>query len=150
MDFDYVVVPSGSGGTHAGFLVGIWGNNMNIPVLGISVSRKTEVQIEKLYPLIESVAEHVGCSAPPKDKVIVYDEYVGEGYGRPTDGMKEAVQLMAQTEAILLDSVYTGKQMAGLIDLVRKGFFKPSDKVLFLHTGGSPSLYHYSNLVLSD
>jgi D-cysteine desulfhydrase len=150
MDFDYIVVPSGSGGTHAGFLVGVYGNNMNIPVLGVSVSRSTDVQIEKLYPLIKSVATHVGCPIPPMEKVIVYDEYVGEGYGRPTDGMKEAVQLLAQTEAILLDTVYTGKQMAGLIDLVRKGFFKPTDKVLFLHTGGAPSLYHYSKSVLPD
>jgi D-cysteine desulfhydrase len=150
MDFDYVVVPSGSGGTHAGFLVGVWGNNMNIPVLGVSVSRTTDVQVEKLYTLIKSVAAHVGCSVPPKDKVIVYDDYVGEGYSRPTEGMIEAVQLLAQTEGILLDPVYTGKQMAGLIDLVRKGFFKPSDKVLFLHTGGAPSLYHYSDVVLPD
>lgn len=150
MDFDYIVVPSGSGGTHAGFLVGVWGNNMNIPVLGVSVSRTTDVQVEKLYTLIQSVAKHVGCSVPPKDKVIVYDDYVGEGYARHTEGMIEAVQLLAQTEAILLDPVYTGKQMAGLIDLVRKGFFKPSDKVLFLHTGGAPSLYHYSEAVLPD
>jgi len=150
LDFDYVVVPSGSGGTHAGFLIGVWGNNMNIPVLGVSVSRTTDVQVEKLYKLIKSLAAHVGCSVPPKDKVIVYDDYVGEGYSRPTEGMIEAVQLLAQTEGILLDPVYTGKQMAGLIDLARKGFFKPSDKILFLHTGGAPSLYHYTETVLPE
>ncbi len=148
LDFDYVVVPSGSGGTHAGFLVGIHGNNMNIPVLGMSVSRKQDVQTEKLYKLVKGTAEHVGCPVPPRESIIVYDEYVGAGYSYSTPEMIEAIQLLAQTEAILLDPVYTGKQMAGLIDLVRKGFFKPTDKVLFLHTGGSPSLYHYADAVL--
>ena len=78
----------------------------------------------------------------------MYDEYVGAGYSLPTPGMIEAVQLLAQTEGILLDPVYTGKEMAGLIDLVRTGYFKPTDKVLFLHTGGSPALYAYSDVVL--
>ena len=148
LDFDYLVVPSGSGGTHAGVVVGVYGNNLNIPVLGITVSRKKDVQEELIYNLVKTTAVHVGCAVPPRENVICFDEYFGTGYSRPTPGMIEAVQLLAQTEGILLDPVYTGKQMAGLIDLVRKGYFKQTDKVLFLHTGGSPALYAYSDVVL--
>jgi len=148
LNFDYLVVPSGSGGTHAGIVVGVYGNNLNIPVLGMNVSRKKEVQEELIYNLVKNTAAHVGCATPPRESVICFDEYVGAGYSRPTPEMTEAVQLLAQTEGILLDPVYTGKQMAGLIDLVRKGYFKPTDRVLFLHTGGSPALYAYSENVL--
>ncbi len=73
---------------------------------------------------------------------------MGEGYSRPTAGMVEAVQLLARTEAILLDPVYTGKAMAGLIDLVRKGYFKKNENVLFVHTGGSPALFAYTDVTL--
>ena len=148
LDFDHIVVPSGSGGTHAGFLVGIVGNNLNIPVHGVNVSRKRDIQTDLIHNLCKLTAEHVGCAAPDRSLVNCYDEYVGAGYSRPTAGMIEAVNLLARTEGILLDPVYTGKQMAGLIDLVRQGFFKPTDKVLFLHTGGSPALYAYMDVVL--
>ncbi|KAF0197205.1 MAG: D-cysteine desulfhydrase [Bacillota bacterium] len=148
LDFDYLVVPSGSGGTHAGIVVGVYGNNLNIPVLGMNVSRNKDVQEELIYNLVKTTAAHVGSAIPPRERVVCFDEYVGAGYSRPTPGMIEAVQLLAKTEGILLDPVYTGKQMAGLIDLVRKGYFKAADKVLFLHTGGSPALYAYSDVVL--
>ena len=75
--------------------------------------------------------------------IVCFEEYVGEGYSRPTDAMVEAVELFARTEAILLDPVYSGKAAAGLIDLVRKGHFPEDANVLFLHTGGSPVLYAY-------
>lgn len=80
----------------------------------------------------------------------VYDEYVGPGYSLPTDQMVEAVQLMARTEAILLDPVYSGKAMAGLIDLIRKGIYKKGENVLFVHTGGSPALYAYTDVMLKE
>ncbi|MGE5653997.1 MAG: pyridoxal-phosphate dependent enzyme, partial [Bacillota bacterium] len=149
LDFDYIVAPSGSAGTHAGVVVGVYGNNLNIPVLGMNVSRKKEVQEELVYNLVKRTAEHVGCPVPPRESVVCFDEYVGAGYSRPTPGMVEAVKLLARTEGILLDPVYTGKEMAGLVDLVRRGFFKKDDKVLFLHTGGSPALYAYTDTVLA-
>ncbi len=148
LDFDHLIVPSGSGGTHAGMLVGVLGNNLNIPVIGMNVSRKKDIQEELIYNLAKVTATHVGCPQPSRDSVVCFDQYVGEGYSRPTAGMIEAVQLLANTEGILLDPVYTGKQMAGLVDLVRQGYFKQSDKVLFLHTGGSPALYAYMDIVL--
>ncbi|MBT9133706.1 MAG: L-cysteate sulfo-lyase [Firmicutes bacterium] len=148
-NFDYIVVPSGSGGTHAGVLVGVEGTHLNIPVLGINVSRPNALQEKLIYDLAVATATHVACPAPERDKVRCYDSYVGAGYSRPTPAMAEAVTLLARTEGILLDPVYTGKQMAGLIDLVRGGFFAPTDKVLFLHTGGAPALYHYRGQVLA-
>ena len=75
--------------------------------------------------------------------MVALDDYVGPGYSLPTNGMVEAVKLLASTESILLDPVYSGKAMAGLIDLVRKDYFPEGSNVLFLHTGGSPALFAY-------
>lgn len=147
--FDHIVTASGSAGTHAGLLTGLKGNNANIPLTGISVNRKKDLQRQVVYDLAQKVSEKLGSQTPlsPQD-VQVFDEYVGEGYSRPTAGMVEAVQLLARTEAILLDPVYTGKAMAGLIDLVRKGYFKKNENVLFVHTGGSPALFAYTDVTL--
>ncbi len=144
ININHIVCASGSAGTHAGLLTGFYGNNSNIPVTGISVNRKKDVQEEVVYNLVQKTAARVGIKSEiPKETVVVFDDYVGEGYSIPTDGMIEAVNLLAKTEGILLDPVYTGKAMAGLIDLVRKGYFKNDENVLFIHTGGSPALYAY-------
>jgi D-cysteine desulfhydrase len=146
---DRVVCPSGSSGTHAGLVVGFWGNNSNIPVVGIDVSRPKDVQEELVYGLVKETAAHVGIQSQiPREAVLCFGDYVGPGYSRPTPGMAEAVRMLARTEGILLDPVYTGKAMAGMIDLIRKGFFKKDENVLFVHTGGSPALYHYMADVL--
>ena len=84
----------------------------------------------------------------PRDAVHCVDDYVGPGYSLPTPEMAEAVRMLARLEAILLDPVYTGKAMAGLIGLTRQGFFEKDENVLFVHTGGSPALYAYSKDVL--
>ena len=150
INIDYLVCASGSAGTHAGLVTGFYGCNMNVPVLGINVSRKKHDQEELVYGLIKRTAQHVGLNSQiPSDTVTCFDEYVGPGYSLPTSGMAEAVRLVARTEGILLDPVYTGKTMAGLIDLVRKGFFKKDDTVLFVHTGGSPALYVYEDYLLT-
>lgn len=151
LKLDYVVCASGSGGTHAGLVTGFYGCNMNIPILGINVSRKTDVQEKLIYQLTQKTAKHVGLMTEiPRDAVTCFDEYVGPGYSLPTPEMAEAVRLLAETEGILLDPVYTGKTMAGLIGLARKGFFKKEDNVLFLHTGGAPALYVYEDYLLAE
>jgi len=148
---DRVVCASGSGGTHAGLVVGFYGSNSGIPVVGVNVSRKKGPQEELIYDLASRTAAHVGVPGPlPREAVLCFDEYVGPGYSLPTPSMVEAVQMLARTEAILLDPVYTGKAMAGLIDLVRKGFFKKGEHVLFMHTGGAPALYAYEEVVLGS
>ncbi len=143
-NFDHIVVPSGSAGTHGGIMAGMVGNNINIPVTGIGVNRPKAVQENAVLTVANQSLQLLGVAARvPADKVVAFDDYVGPGYSLPTDGMVEAVKLLAQTEAILLDPVYSGKAMAGLIDLARKGYFPKGSKVLFLHTGGSPALFAY-------
>lgn len=149
ISFDRIICASGSGGTHAGLLTGLVGENANIPLTGISVNRKKEPQEKLVYGLAAALSEKLGLAVPVKpEQVEVYDDYVGPGYSLPTDQMVEAVQLLARTEAILLDPVYSGKAMAGLIDLIRKGVYKKGEKVLFVHTGGSPALYAYTDVTL--
>jgi D-cysteine desulfhydrase len=144
INFDHVVCASGSAGTHAGLITGFYGNNSNIPVVGIDVSRPKELQEKLVYDLVQRTAAHVGVKSEiPRDAVLCFGEYVGRGYSIPTPEMAEAVRMLARTESILLDPVYTGKAMAGLIGLSRKGFFKKNENVLFVHTGGSPALYAY-------
>jgi len=141
---DRVVCASGSAGTHAGLLIGFWGTRSGIPVVGMNVSRKKTQQEELVFKLARETAALAGIDGElPRDAVLCFDDYVGPGYSLPTAGMVEAVKMLARTEAVLLDPVYTGKAMAGLIDLVRKGFFKKGENVVFLHTGGAPALYAY-------
>ena len=141
---DQVVCASGSAGTHAGLVVGFYGNNSGIPVTGINVSRKKDVQEGIVHALAQKTAALIGLSGDiPRDAVTCFEEYVGPGYSLSTKEMVDAVQLVARTEGIVLDPVYTGKTMAGLIDLIQKGYFKKDENVLFVHTGGSPGLYAY-------
>ena len=144
LKIDRVVCASGSTGTHAGLVTGFYGNNANLPVIGINVSRTKEAQEPLVYDLVRKTAVRVGVAAEiPREAVLCFGEYVGPGYSLPTPAMIEAVQLLARNEGILLDPVYTGKTMAGLIDLVRKGYFDSNENILFVHTGGSPALYAY-------
>ena len=141
---DHMVVPSGSAGTHAGIIAGMVGNNAGIPVTGIGVNRKKPVQEAAVLNLANETLEYIGVETRvPAEKVVAFDDYVGPGYSLPTDAMVEAVKMLARTEGILLDPVYSGKAMSGLIDLARKGYFPKGSNVLFLHTGGSPALYAY-------
>lgn len=143
---DRVVCASGSTGTHAGLVTGFYGNNSHIRLVGINVSRSKEEQEPLVYDLVQQTKTHLGIQSDiPRKAVICFGDYVGPGYSLPTPEMVEAVKMVAQLEGILLDPVYTGKTMAGLIDLTRKGFFKKGEKVLFVHTGGSPALYAYRN-----
>ena len=151
LPFDYVVCASGTGGTHSGLIAGLFGYRSDIPVIGISINRSSDEQEERVYHLVRDISRLLGMTEDvPQDSVKCLDEYVGPGYSIPTEGMREAVRLLARTEAVLLDPVYTGKAMAGLIDLVRKGFFKKDQKVLFLHTGGVPGLFAHPEYFLPE
>jgi D-cysteine desulfhydrase len=150
LDIDAVVCASGSAGTQAGLVAGLYGCSMNMPVIGINVSRTREEQEDIVYRLVRETADYVGVNLEiPRDAVTCFGDYVGPGYSLPTPEMAEAVTLLARTEGILLDPVYTGKAMAGLIDLVRKAHFEKDSRILFLHTGGSPALYVYQDYLLS-
>jgi D-cysteine desulfhydrase len=144
-----LIVASGSTGTHAGLLTGFCGCNMNIPIVGIGVSRDPQDQDPMVYSLARKTAERVGIRQDiPREAVITFGDYWRPQYSVPNRKMVEAVTMTAKTEGILLDPVYTGKAMAGLIDLSRKGYFKKGENILFVHTGGSPGLYACTRTVL--
>jgi L-cysteate sulfo-lyase len=144
---DHLLHATGSAGTQAGLVVGMQAMNSGIPVYGVSVRAAKADQEEKVFALAQRTLDFMGLSQSlvARDSVVVNSDYVGEGYGLPTDSMIEAVKMLAGFEGILLDPVYAGKGFAGLIDLVRKGYFKPDENVVFLHTGGSVSLFAYPN-----
>ncbi len=137
-------VASGSAGTHAGLVTGFVGCNMNIPIVGVGVSRDAGDQEPIVHDLACRTAERLGVRQDiPREAVLSVGGYWQPKYSVPNRKMVEAVNLMAQTEGILLDPVYTGKAVAGLIGLSREGYFKKDESVLFVHTGGSPGLYAY-------
>lgn len=147
IDIDLVIHASGSAGTQAGLIAGFAGLGVDIPVLGICVSRSAAEQEDKVRPLVrETLALLDVASAVPPERVRANGDYVGEGYGIPTPEMVAAVTLTARLEGILLDPVYTGKGMAGLIDLVGKGSLRDKKNVVFLHTGGTVALFAYRSL----
>ncbi len=146
--FDRIVVASGSAGTHAGLLVGLTAANAGIPLTGINVRRPRAEQEGNVHKLAEATAEFAGLKGGiARDTVVALDRWVGPGYSIPTPEMVEAVRLLAATEGVLLDPVYTGKAMAGLIALVREGTFAKGERILFVHTGGAPVLFAYRDVL---
>ncbi len=144
LNIDYLVHATGSAGTQAGLAAGLYAANSDIRLLGIGTRAPKEKQEAMVYDLACRTIEHMGMRAGlAREYVVANCDYVGPGYGLPTAGMVEAVELLARTEGLLLDPVYTGKGMAGLIDLIRQGHFKATDNVVFLHTGGSVGLFAY-------
>ena len=148
---DYVVHATGSSGTQAGLVAGLEGANSGIKVYGVGVRQPKAKQEEMVYNLASETADMLGVRGGiPRESVVANSDYVGPGYGVSTPEMVDAIKLTARTEGILLDPVYSGKGMAGLIDLCRKKFFSPSDNVVFLHTGGSVGLFAYQELFASN
>lgn len=143
---DQIVVASGSAGTHAGLLVGLEGANAGVPLTGVNVRRPRAEQEGNVYKLVGETAALLKLDTPiAKSAVVALDDWVGPGYSLPTPEMVEAVRMLASLEAILLDPVYTGKAMAGLIGLIRSGHFRKGETIVFVHTGGSPALYAYQD-----
>jgi len=148
---DHIVCASGSAGTHAGLITGLIGNNANIPLTGINVRRTRDEQEPMVHKLAEQTAAALGVrGGVPREAITALGDWVGPGYSLPTPEMIDAVRTLARVEGILLDPVYTGKAMAGLIALVKKGVFTKGQNVLFVHTGGSPALYAYQNVLVGE
>lgn len=148
LNINYVVCTSGSAGTQAGLVTGFYGCSSTIPVIGISISKAKAAQENAVLTLARETAARLGLKEEiPHEAVVCLDGYVGPGYSLPTAEMVAAVKLLARTEGILLDPVYTGKAMAGLLDLIQRGYFRQDENVLFLHTGGSPALYAYADVL---
>ena len=141
VELSSVVVASGSAGTHAGLAVGLEQLMPNAELIGVTVSRKVADQLPKVAALQQSVANSLELEA--KAGIQLWDDYFAPGYGTPNDEGMAAVKLLAQLEGILLDPVYTGKAMAGLIDGISQKRFKDEGPILFVHTGGAPALFAY-------
>ena len=143
---DHIVHATGSAGTEAGLITGLKAMNAQIPLLGIGVRAPKPKQEENVYKLACATAEKLGCAGVvAREDVVANTDYVGEGYGIPTESGIEAIQMFAELEAILLDPVYSAKGAAGFVDLIRKGHFKKGERVVFLHTGGSVALFGYDS-----
>jgi len=141
---DRVVHATGSSGTQAGLVTGFDGAQSGVRVLGITVGRARDSQEKNVARLVDETWAHLGMKGTPRhDNIEANDSYFGESYGIPTPGMKEAVKLVAETESLLLDPVYSGKAMSGLIDLVRKDAFGKDEDIVFVHTGGQAGLFAY-------
>ena len=141
---DHVVHATGSAGTQAGLVAGLVALNSGIPVLGIGVRAPKPKQEANVLALAERTMAHLGLPGLLRPEHVVANcDYVGQGYGIPTEGMVAAVRLVAEQEGILLDPVYSGKGMAGLIDLIRQGRFGKEENVVCLHTGGQAGLFGY-------
>jgi L-cysteate sulfo-lyase len=148
LGIDRVVHASGSAGTQAGLVAGFEAMHAAIRVLGISVGKPRDALEADVHELAEETAAKLGLKGGVRrDAVEVNADYVGNGYGIPTEGMAEAVMLLARHEGILLDPVYTGKAMAGLIDLIRRGAFGKDENVVFIHTGGQAGLFAYKDFL---
>jgi len=146
LQIDHFVTATGSAGTHAGLAVGIRGSGSDLPILGIGVNAPQDVQEERVYNLAVETAELVGApGCVAREDIIADCNYIGPGYGEPTESMNEAVLMLARFEGLLFDPVYSGKALAGLIDYVRQGRFTKGQKIVFLHTGGSAGLFAYAD-----
>jgi D-cysteine desulfhydrase family pyridoxal phosphate-dependent enzyme len=139
---DWIIVASSSGGTQAGLVLGAIRAGWNGKILGISIDEPQEHLQQVVAAIANDAAELIGeTHRIESSDVMVNADYLGEGYGVLGVPEIEAVRMFARTEGLLLDPVYTGRAAAGLIDLIRKGKFKPEETVLFWHTGGTPALF---------
>lgn len=145
IDFSQVVLATGSGGTHAGLIAGLAIRRADIPVIGISVSRAREEAESRVRNLTRDTFVLLGIDRPMPE-IWIDDRFIGAGYGLPTDAMAAAVRQVARAEGLLLDPVYTGKAMAGLMALIREQRLTSEHKVLFWHTGGSVALFAYEEV----
>lgn len=144
LEIDALVHATGSSGTQAGLVAGLAALQSEIHLLGIGVRAPQEKQEQMVFDLAQKTADHLGTGLTiDRASVRANCDYVGPGYGLATPGMIDAVKLLAQTEGLLFDPVYSGKGLDGLIDQVKKGYFDGMSNVVFLHTGGSVALFGY-------
>lgn len=142
VDVDCVILASGSGGTQAGLTVGASAFDDKTRVLGVSVSEERIAYSERVRTIALDTVEALNLKIRFEDeRVRVLDEYLGEGYGIVNREVSEAIRLVAEKEGIFLDPVYTGKAMVALVDLVKKGYFRRDENVVFFHTGGTAALF---------
>ena len=142
----HVVIPSGSGLTHAGFLVGARALGWQVPILGVCVRRDAVRQHQRVLRRAREIVELLGIGLEiSEDDVIADDVALAPGYGRINASTRAAIRLAAESEALLLDPVYSGRCMAGLLHFVEHGCIPAGGEVVFIHTGGTPAIFAYQS-----
>jgi D-cysteine desulfhydrase len=145
LKLDAIIFASSSGGTQAGLVAGAWAMGWDVPLLGISVDeREAELRAHVASLATLTTARLICPHTFSADDIRVNADYLGGGYAVMGDLERNAIRLMAGTEGILLDPVYTGRAFGGLLDLIRRGAFESAQNILFWHTGGTPALYAYA------
>lgn len=153
LEIDRIVFASSSAGTQAGMAVGARAAGFRGQISGISVASRRDALLPRLAELAGETARFLGLDyAFGAEDFSVYDDYLGQGYSVAGQAEREAIEMLARVEGLLVDPVYTGRAMAGLIDLVRRGVLKQGENVLFWHTGGTAALFspQYAELLTSD
>jgi L-cysteate sulfo-lyase len=148
IDFNHVIVTSGSSGTHAGLAVGFKSINAKVNLMGISIRQPEDIQLKKIAEEAKKIAEFLEVQSLNLEEIKVNGDYIGGGYGIANEETLEAIKLAAQYEGMLLDPVYTGKCFAGLVDLICKGQFSKDENILFMHTGGVFGLFAYEDEIM--
>ena len=146
VDPDYVFIATGSGGTQAGLMLGIHLGGLSAKVIGISVSGSSDEITEKVNNLLVELGAKLDVDIKGLPNVVVYDEFVGDGYGRPTELSQKALKLCAVEEGIIIDPVYTAKGLSGLMGMLKDNRIDKNSSVIFLHTGGMPALFAETDL----
>lgn len=145
---DHIVIPSGSGLTHAGFLAGARAIGWQVPIHGICVRRDAEPQRPRVEQRTREILSLLGLTDTlSSNDVLVDDAVLSPGYGQLNTQVTEAMSMAARQEALLLEPVYSGRTMAGLVSLVRRGVIRGGQSVTFIHTGGLPSLFAYEEKI---
>jgi len=148
VQFDSIVLATGSAGTQAGLLAGARLLLPNTRVVGISVYGSSAIVSGYVRAIGNRVLEQMGVADKLRDRdIIVFDDYIGEGYGVFTSQVGDAIRTLARSDGLLLDPVYTGKAMVGMVDLMAKGYFSEGESILFVHTGGTPALFPYRDQI---
>lgn len=148
IDPSHIFTATGSCGTQAGLLLGLrYFGNTSTDVIGVGVSGTSARSRERMREVLDMLCERTGIAKDfiPDRDIRVVDAYIGEGYGRPTEAGVRAIRTVAEQEGVILDPVYTGKCMAGLLDMLRRGRLEGARDVVFLHTGGAPAIHPYAD-----
>jgi L-cysteate sulfo-lyase len=148
--FDYIAVAATSCGTYTGLVLGKELFNYHTNIVGYNVGLPRTIIDECVNDLLTEGSKTLGIPKPRLINDLISDEYIGEGYAIPSIGCKEAIKLISRTEGIFLDPVYSGKAMAGLIDFIRKGTITSDKNVLYIHTGGGPSIFSFKEALLEQ
>jgi 1-aminocyclopropane-1-carboxylate deaminase len=144
MQFDFIIVCTVTGSTHAGMVVGFGADGRERQVIGIDASYTPAQTKAQVLDIAQKTSALVGGKAVTADDIVLLEDYAYPAYGVPSKETVQAIRLSAQLEGMMTDPVYEGKSMQAMIDLVRKGYFPKGSKVLYAHLGGAPALNGYS------